>query len=102
VAWPLASVVAEPLAGLAWVATDVGTEKRTTTPGTGLPEASLTVAVTQWVVPAVFVALFGASVSVAGWPPERSSSRPAGTSFLDDSRSIPILESPRRAFDGDF
>src|SRR5438874_2486530 len=67
-AWPPASVVAEPLAGLACVVTAVGTVKRTVAPGTGLLAASFTVAVTQCGAPTVFVAVAGESVSVAGAP----------------------------------
>ena len=44
------------------------TEKRTVTPGTGLPKASLTVAVTQCLVSTGLVAVFGLSVRLAGCP----------------------------------
>src|SRR2546426_6367587 len=46
----------------------VGMEKRTVIPGVGLPNESLTVAVTVCVVPTVFEADLGASVSEAGGP----------------------------------
>jgi hypothetical protein len=54
--------------GLANVATAVGTEKRTVTPGTGLRKASVTVAVTQCSSPTVLVAVGGFRVRVAGAP----------------------------------
>src|SRR5712692_6253316 len=66
VARPFASVVCVPLAGLACVAAAVGTENTTATPAVAVPEASLTVAVTQCCAPTTFVAVAGESVSVAG------------------------------------
>jgi hypothetical protein len=51
VAWPAVFVVEAPLDGLAWVARDAGTLKTTVTFGTGFPNVSVTVAVTQCFVP---------------------------------------------------
>jgi hypothetical protein len=60
-------VVPLPLEGLGnVVGTEGPTEKRTVTPGTGLPDASFTVAVTQCCVPTGLAAVSGVSVSVAG------------------------------------
>ena len=62
------SVAWEPLEGVACVATAVGTENCTVTPGTGFWKASFTVAVTQCCAPTTFVAAGGVRVSVAGSP----------------------------------
>src|SRR2546428_10535885 len=69
VASPALFVGAEPLGGVANVACAPTTLKTTVTPGVGLPEASLTVAVTQCRVPTVLVAADGVRVSDAGAPP---------------------------------
>src|SRR5439155_12108469 len=66
VAWPEPFVVAEPLDGVEKVACAPTTLKTTVTPGVGLPEASLTVAVTQCWVPTVLMAAAGLRVSDAG------------------------------------
>ena len=56
-----------PLDGLGnVVGTEGPTEKRTVTAGTGLPDASSTVAVTQCWVPTGLTAVSGVSVSLAG------------------------------------
>src|SRR3989441_8349303 len=61
--WPLEFVVHGP-----WALTEPVTVKRTTTSGTGLPNASSTVAVTVWLVPTGFVSVAGERVRVAGGP----------------------------------
>ena len=48
------------------VVTEPLTAKRTTTPWSGLPSTSVTVAVTVWLVPTSFVAIAGARTIVAG------------------------------------
>src|SRR5687767_6760279 len=65
---PFASVVPEPLAGVAPVAGEVGTAKTTLAFGTGLPNASRTVAVTQCVSPTVLVSAGGSMVTDAAGP----------------------------------
>src|SRR2546422_3989751 len=52
--WPLEFVVHGP-----WALTEPVTVKRTTTSGTGLPNASSTVAVTVWLVPTGVVSVAG-------------------------------------------
>src|SRR5207249_7812784 len=70
---PVASVVPLPLDGLGnVVGTEGPTEKRTVTPDTGLPKRSVTVAVTQWFAPTVFVASGGVKMSFAGAPATHS------------------------------
>jgi len=60
---PFAPVVHDPE-----VDTEPVTVKRTTISRTGLPPASVTVAVTVWLVPTGFVAAAGERTSVAGAP----------------------------------
>src|SRR5207247_384774 len=70
---PLILVVPLPLDGLGnVVGTEGPTEKRTVTPDTGLPKRSVTVAVTQWFAPTVFVASGGVKMSFAGAPATHS------------------------------
>ena len=59
----------DPVVFVPVVAPGPVTEKRTVTPESVAPVLSFTVAVTQCCSPTSFVAVFGASVSVAGVPP---------------------------------
>src|SRR6266496_1742181 len=67
-AWPLESVVAEPLEGEAAVVAAPDTENTTVTPEMGFPNESVTVAVTQWVSSTGSVSVAGVSVNVAAGP----------------------------------
>src|SRR5918994_2143866 len=62
-AWPAAFVITTPL-----VVTEPATLKRTLMFGVGLPNTSLTVAVTQCWASTVFVSVSGVSTSVNGSP----------------------------------